>query len=115
MAVQVKGSRGPNAYLIEVCEGGMLLETAHVEKLSTGCGSAMSNNIRRIAFSEIEVCKDSSNCPEKAYLIAENDTQKELPMRTVATLLECDYMPLDDEPIRIMYNTVTRKLTLKAK
>jgi hypothetical protein len=102
-------------YLGTLGEAGMMVKTTNENTLTVNCRSAMSNNIYKVTFSEIEECKDSLDCKEGTCLV---DNKKEEPIwgygyKTLSNKVSFLYVPLDDNPFTIVYDPKTDKIELK--
>lgn len=102
-------------YLGTLGEAGIIVSRKNSDTLSVNCRSAMSPNIYNISFRQIEVCKDSLHCNEGTCLQGKvNDEPNwNFGYKTVSKKLDILYMPLKSEPIEIIYDPKTDKITIE--
>jgi hypothetical protein len=99
---------------------GTLGEVARIIKpgknlLSPQCRSAMSPNIYWLSLQEIKICTDTV-CQNELCLFQEGqeeETHEEIKFNTVSKKAEFLYMPLNSEPIQILYDATSKKVTIR--
>lgn len=96
-------------------EVGMLITTKTTDTLLPGCRSAMSPNIYWVNFKEIRECGDLSVCKEDICLSEEGkeELNYEFKYSTISQKIKILFMPLSNDPLQIIYNTKTDKITIK--
>jgi hypothetical protein len=109
---QLKNSKN-KTYLGTLGESGILIEGNKSDTLKPHCISAMSPNVYQITFSEIELCKDSTNCTEAICMDVDNEVDWEFEFKTISKKIDILFMPLSSDPILIIYDEKTQLIEMK--
>lgn len=100
---------------------GTLGEVARIIKpgknlLSPQCRSAMSPNIYWLSLQEIKMCEDTVSCQQELCLYRESqeeETYEGIKFNTISKKTEFLYMPLNSEPIQVIYDAKSKKVTIR--
>jgi hypothetical protein len=112
-----KTEQTQDVYLGLLGETGVLLHRGNNTVLPM-CRSAMSPNIFLIQLKEIEICADTAGCvgPDsdlQCYTTDGGQTTYDLYYRTKKTITRFLYMPLNEEPLKVIYNPVNKQIVIK--
>lgn len=114
---KIKDISSKNLYLGTIGETGMLIPMQNKDTLKPECRSPLFSNICNVKFSEIEICKDTMNCPEELYCLQEKGKSPELYnnllYKTISNKLNLFYMPLSNNPIIIIYDPKTDQISIE--
>ncbi len=110
----IEGQNNKKVYLGTLAEAGLIVTPTN-NLLSPGCRSAMSPNIYPLTFREIEICKDSIDCTEGACLYEKGKEQlnDEFGYKTISLKLDCLFLPMSNQPIKVIYNAKTDKIRME--
>ena len=102
-------------YLGTLGETGKIVTYKDNDTLGVDCRSAMSPNVYRITFKQIDVCKDSTDCNEGTCLQEYNidEPNWDFGFNTISKKLDFIYMPLKSEPVEIIYDPKTDQIVIK--
>jgi hypothetical protein len=102
-------------YLRTLGETGKIVRHLESDTLKVDCRSAMSPNIYKITFKQIEICKDSIDCTEGTCLQVKGKDEPnwDFGFRTVSEKLNFIFMPLKSEPIEIIYDPKMDNIEIK--
>ncbi len=106
-----KGQDDNKTYLGTLGETGILVKSTTKDTLKTGCRSALSPNVYQLAFSQIEICNDTINCKEGTCLFekGKEELNYEFGYKTISRKIDCLFLPLSNEPIKVIYDPKTDK------
>jgi hypothetical protein len=108
--------KNKNVFLGTLGESGVLINyPATTDTLVPICNSPMPPNIYQVTFSTIKICNDTVNCD---YWICLSDEEEKkynnaFGSRTVSEKMNIHYVALDNEPLLVIYDPKTNKITLK--
>jgi hypothetical protein len=102
-------------YLGTLGETGILLKATLNDTLKPGCRSAMSPNIYWLTLREIKICKDTIDCNEGTCLYekGKEDLNYKFGYKTISVKLDCLFLPLSNQPIKVNYNLRTEKVKIE--
>ena len=102
-------------YLGTLGETGRIVTYQDTDTLNVECRSAMSPNVYKITFSQIETCKDSLNCNEGMCLQekGKDEPNWDYGFKTVSTIIDFIFMPLKSDPLIIVYDPKTDAIKIK--
>lgn len=111
----VKSSDKKTHYLGQLDGAGILVPQHNSDTLKPICWSPMHPNIYRLTLSEIEICKDTTNCNEEICLYEKG---KEEPnygfgFKTISHKLNCLFLPLSNQPITVIYDPKTKIIKIE--
>jgi len=111
----IKNSDEKKQYLGQLEGAGILVTQHNSDTLKPICWSPMQPNIYSLALSEIEVCKDTTNCNEETCLYEKG---KEEPnygfgFNTVSLKFNYLFLPLSNQPIKVIYDRKTDKIKIE--
>lgn len=109
---------GPTSktFLGTLGEAGMLINTKTTDTLLPGCRSAMSPNIYSLTFSEIKTCSDDSLVCNEDICLSEKGKEElnyEFKFKTISNKMKIHFMPLTSDPVQVMYDNKTDRITIK--
>lgn len=114
---KIKGNSSKKIYLGTIGETGMLIPIQNEDTLKPECRSPLFSNICDVKFSEIEICKDTINCPEELYCLKEKGKSTQLYnnllYKTISNKLNLLFMPLSNNPIIIIYDPKTDQISFE--
>jgi len=101
-------------YLGTLGEAGLIV-TNTTDALRPGCRSAMSPNIYQLTFREIEICKDTIDCKEGTCLYekGKEGLNEDFGYKTTSLKLDCLFLPMSNQPIKVIYNAKTGKIRME--
>lgn len=104
-----------NTYLGTLGETGKIVKYQDKDTLKVDCRSAMSPNVYRITFKQIDICKDSLDCEESTCLQenGKDEPNWDFGYNTLSEKLDFIFMPLKSEPVEIMYDPKANKIEIK--
>ena len=102
-------------YLGQLEGAGILLNHHSNDTLKPICWSPMLPNIYSIALSEIEICKDTTNCNEEICLYEKGNSEPNYSFgfKTISRKFNCLYLPLSSHPIKVIYDRKTEKIKIE--
>lgn len=103
----INGSNNQKQYLGTLGEVGVLVHSTLNDILKPGCRSALSPNIYPVALRVVEICADTVDCKESTCLYEKGALKYEFGYKTISTVLDCWYLPLSSQPLKIMYDPRT--------
>ncbi len=111
----IKEQDNKKTYLGTLGETGILVNSTTKDTLKTGCRSAMSPNVYQLTFSQIEICKDTINCKEGTCLFekGKDELNYEFGYKTISRKIDCLFLPLSNQPIKVTYDPRTDRLYLQ--
>lgn len=112
---RLHGKDNEKIYLGTLGETGLLVKPTSRDTLQAGCRSVMSPNMYQLTFSEIEICKDTLNCNQVTclYVKGQQELNYEFRYRIITLKLNCLFLPLSNEPIRVTYDLHTDKVRVE--
>jgi len=115
VSYKLKSKDQSKTYLGTLGEAGILVNTKNSDPLTTHCRSAMSSNIFKISFSQIEPCKDSLDCGESTCLqvIGKEESKSSYGYKVVSRIMESYYMPLKSDPLVVLYDPKKNQITIE--
>ncbi len=105
--------KSTNTYLGTLGETGRLIGHQNKDTLHVDCRSAMSPNVYKITFKQIDICENDSDCEEGTCLQNEGETNWDFGFNTVSKKLDIIFMPLKSEPIEIVYDQKKDKIEIR--
>ena len=111
----IQGQDNKKKYLGTLGETGILVNSTSKDTLKTGCRSAMSTNVYKLTFSQIEICKDTINCEEGTCLFekGKEELNYEFSYKTVSKKIDCLFLPLSNQPIKVTYDPRTDRIRIE--
>ncbi len=111
----IQGQDNKKKYLGTLGETGILVNSTAKDTLKTGCRSAMSPNVYQLTFSQIEICKDMIDCIEGTCLYEKGNEELnyEFGYKTVSKKIDCLFMPLSNQPIKVTYDLRTDRIRIE--
>lgn len=100
-------------YLGTLGEAGILVKYKNNDTLNVNCRSAMSPNVYKISFKQIELCKDSLNCNEGICLQEKEKLNWEFGFQTISKKIDFLFMPLKSDPLLIIYDPKTDTIKIE--
>ena len=111
---RIKGMDNNHTYLGTLGEAGIIVNSSSADTLRPGCRSAMSPNIFEIGLSEIEICRDTNNCYLGHCLFEKGkELAYEFAYRTISEKLKILYMPLSENPVKVIYDPNKDRIKLE--
>jgi hypothetical protein len=111
----IKNTDNKIQFLGTLGEAGIIVTSKLIDTLEPGCRSAMSPNVYQLTFREIEICKDTVDCNEGTCLYEKGNEELnyEFGYKTTSLKLDCLFLPLSNEPIRVTYDTKIGKVEIE--
>lgn len=108
----VENAKKKKQYLGQLAGTGVLVSQQTSDTLKPICWSPMQPNIYNLAFSEIEICQDTTTCDEEICLHekGQEEINYVFSFKTISCKLNCLFLPLSNEPIKVIYNRKTKKI-----
>jgi hypothetical protein len=109
------GNARSKVYLGMMGEDGALLQAGRPAVLHPVCHSAVVPNIFPISLRQIWPCSPADSCGEGACLMqpGQAEPQYEFGFKSVTTIAEFYYLPIDERPLVVTYDLRTRKVTVQ--
>jgi hypothetical protein len=111
----IKNSDKKKKYLGQLDGAGILLDLHNGDTLKPICWSPMHPNIYNVALSEIEICKDTTNCNEEICLYENGNEEPNygFGFKTISNKFNCLFLPLSGQPIKVIYDRKTDKIKIE--
>jgi len=109
---RIKGSSPTKKILGTLGEAGMLVTQNKRDTLSSHCRSAMAPGVYSVALKEIVACSEAEKCKGYVCLVSKGKVS-DFEFKTVATKFEMHFLPLDSDPIEVLYDLRADKVYVK--
>jgi hypothetical protein len=111
----IKNTDNKRQFLGTLGEAGIIVSSKFISTLEPACRSAMSPNVYQLTLKEFEICKETADYNEVTclYMKGNEELNYEFSYITTSLKLDCLYLPLSNEPIRVTYDLKIGKVKIE--